>query len=1060
MSMKKRKLAWLLVASMTLTSLSGAGLTGYAEEEPLILDEFEEEGAEAVDASEGVVSEDAERESELSDAEAADDSFEAEEQVEEAGTDVFIESVEEVDGIATQSAEIADEYQYRGFVINDKNETIDAKSGDRVLLSVDVEVDGSKELEYQWYKCGEEDEKIAGATSARYTTEPLGTDSSYRYECVVSDGYDECYAYRTINTDYNIIVDKESDEVYAEPNQTVTLSVKASTGKGKLTYRWVKWEWNEDEYVEENVGTSPDLVVSNPQPEETNYKCYITNGYTETEVYRSVICDNPDFTVEGGTTKYICPGESTELEVIAFSENATLFYDWYWNKYDEDNYEYYKEPLGTEKSIRVNKVGDYYCNVSDGVSSKTVYYSVRIEDGFQLLSTREDIRVPYGKCADLKVEASVTYGALEYQWYKNDEQLEEQTKATLKTDPIVKEGQYDEYVCKIYNSINSDDWEEKGEVVFRVGMEKKDGSAEKTVGLSVEAPKRVSVAYGTSATLSVNAKTEDAGSLTYRWYRTGDEKFAEENENETTFLSGNKTLSIYNVREVRRYVCVVSDGVTEQRVKILVGPQEKMDLYAEDEEHAKLVPVNGSRRAVSDFMRGYVYFKFVPDQTGLWRFSFKRDWWLDAAIYDESGKIFADFRDDMTTSLEPNSMTSELQAGKTYFIRCRGCEYEDAVPENMDITIYSKYVNREIHEHTWNSGIITKQPTCVTPGVKTYTCSGCQKTRTEEIPATGAHTMMTVTDRAATCGTAGSQHRECTVCHLKEAGVSISATGAHRYGAYTVTQQPTVLAAGMQVRTCGVCGRTESASIPKLTGTMALKASTLPLQRKKTVELKTIVTGLMAGDSIASCSSNNTKVATVSPTGKVTAKKAGKTTITITLASGVSQSVTVKVQKGAVKTSKISGVASKVTLEAGKSLALNPVITPVTTKDKLSYSSSNKKVAAVSKSGVITSKASGKAKITIKSGSKKFVVTVTVPKKAPTGMQGVPVTKSLKKGKSFTIKTKLLPAGAEAKITYKSSNKKIATVNAKGKVIAKKAGTAVITVSAGGIKQTCTVTVK
>ena len=86
---------------------------------------------------------------------------------------------------------------------------------------------------------------------------------------------------------------------------------------------------------------------------------------------------------------------------------------------------------------------------------------------------------------------------------------------------------------------------------------------------------------------------------------------------------------------------------------------------------------------------------------------------------------------------------------------------------------------------------------------------------------------------------------------------------------------------------------------------MTLKASTLPLQLKKTVELKTIVTGLMAGESIASCNSNNMKVATVSTTGKVTAKRAGKATITITLASGVSQSVTVKVQKGAVKNLKL-----------------------------------------------------------------------------------------------------------------------------------------------------------
>ena len=113
MSMKKRKLAWLLAASMTLTSFSGAGLTGYAEEESLILDEVEEEGTEAVDVSEAVVSEITESEPEPADVEEADGSFESEEQVEEAGTDVFIESVEEVDGIATQSAEVVDDAEER-----------------------------------------------------------------------------------------------------------------------------------------------------------------------------------------------------------------------------------------------------------------------------------------------------------------------------------------------------------------------------------------------------------------------------------------------------------------------------------------------------------------------------------------------------------------------------------------------------------------------------------------------------------------------------------------------------------------------------------------------------------------------------------------------------------------------------------------------------------------------------------------------------------------------------------------------------------------------------------
>ena len=493
----------------------------------------------------------------------------------------------------------------------------------------------------------------------------------------------------------------------------------------------------------------------------------------------------------------------------------------------------------------------------------------------------------------------------------------------------------------------------------------------------------------------------------------------------------------------------------KKSIELLVGPKEKLDLCAENLAHAKVLTENAPCSA-GTYNAENVYMLFTPDKSGLWNIYSEMGQNYGGRIYDSMGREVSNYENYEFG--DHTSLITELQAGKTYTVYF----WNGANGSEVELTAYAKYLGNsdDAHEHTWNSGTITKHPTCVETGVKTYTCLECHATYTEEIPATGAHTMTTVVDRAATCGAAGSQHCECTVCHTRETSTSIPATGAHKFGAYTVTQQPTVLATGIQVRTCSVCGKTESASIPKLSGTMTLKANSLPLQLKKTIELINVVTGLMAGDSIVSCSSNNTKVATVSPTGKVTAKKAGKATITITLASGVSRSVTVKVQKGAVKTSKISGVASKVTLEAGKSLALSPVVTPLTTKDKLSYSSSNKKVAKVSKSGVITARASGKAKITIKSGRKKFVVTVTVPKKAPTDMQGVPATKSLKKGKSFTIKTKLLPTGAEAKVTYKYSNKKVATVNAKGKVTAKKAGTAVITVTAGGIKQTCIVTVK
>ena len=69
---------------------------------------------------------------------------------------------------------------------------------------------------------------------------------------------------------------------------------------------------------------------------------------------------------------------------------------------------------------------------------------------------------------------------------------------------------------------------------------------------------------------------------------------------------------------------------------------------------------------------------------------------------------------------------------------------------------------------------------------------------------------------------------------------------------------------------------------------------------------------------------------------------------------------------------------------------------------------------------------------------------------------------TLKKGKSFTLKTKVSVSGKKVSkaVTYKTSNKKVATVNAKGKITAKKKGTATITIySKADKKKTCKIKV-
>ena len=118
------------------------------------------------------------------------------------------------------------------------------------------------------------------------------------------------------------------------------------------------------------------------------------------------------------------------------------------------------------------------------------------------------------------------------------------------------------------------------------------------------------------------------------------------------------------------------------------------------------------------------------------------------------------------------------------------------------------------------------------------------------------------------------------------------------------------------------------------------------------------------------------------------------------------------------------------------------------------FKSSNTKVATVNSKGVITGKKAGTTKITVTVGKYKKDLTVKVKKPS---FSLVKSSANLKKGKKVTIKVKAAPA---SKVTYKSSNTKVATVNSKGVVTAKKKGTAKITVKCNGITKTFKVTVK
>ena len=147
------------------------------------------------------------------------------------------------------------------------------------------------------------------------------------------------------------------------------------------------------------------------------------------------------------------------------------------------------------------------------------------------------------------------------------------------------------------------------------------------------------------------------------------------------------------------------------------------------------------------------------------------------------------------------------------------------------------------------------------------------------------------------------------------------------------------------------------------------------------------------------------------------------------------------------------GITAKVSqVYVGKKATIKVTKTKIT--GKVTFKSSNKKVATVNSKGVITGKKAGKAVITVKVG--KYTKKLTVKVKKPS-FKLVKSSAKLKKGKKTTIKVKAAPV---SKVTYKTSNKKVATVNSKGVVTAKKKGTAKITVKCNGITRTFKVTVK
>ena len=147
--------------------------------------------------------------------------------------------------------------------------------------------------------------------------------------------------------------------------------------------------------------------------------------------------------------------------------------------------------------------------------------------------------------------------------------------------------------------------------------------------------------------------------------------------------------------------------------------------------------------------------------------------------------------------------TEKAVAGKP--ATCTETGLTDGISCSVCGTVIKEQEEIPAKGHSWNEGEITTAPTCENAGVKTYTCTVCNATKTEAINATG-HTPVEVAEQPATCTEAGHKAgTKCSVCDAILSGMEeIPATGHTEV--IDAAKAPTCTETGLtEGKHCSVC---------------------------------------------------------------------------------------------------------------------------------------------------------------------------------------------------------------------------------------------------------------